>query len=520
MEEEDSHYCLRCRTTIQGLENYIQHRREKCVMLKNNNNTGGQHSSYLIAPRNGGTVNSLLGRTSYQQQQHHHLGLTSTPSKGSGSDPVLSSSSNHMEAERFKHRDSSSSADHHLADLSVEVSADDFMSHLGLCMVSSANWATELGHPEEPLRADDFFSLLELQSCSRVNSVQPANATSSQTQRQRQRRSNELMISPSGEDRFKSSLVDEHHTTSFSLINESADLNTTRDHDSSGTSAIDLGNGSGGDELTDSGLALVTVPVAETIADETMPFPSRGKWMPGLKPRDIHKSGSSVEYHCKPCNRRLTGRVVFEKHLQSELHFKRTAAAAEEPKQVAPVVSNYGLRTTRKKKKMDGDEHEGDSLVEEENRQEMEKKKKTVDVLQDDDDMWWLQTKEDENEKKRRCSICDVWVPTLMFGRHLLSRFHYTRSRADTVQRDIVILENISDIVMMAPFQCRPCRFYCHSHHDLLVHWGSPLHLQTDADAPDKGSYFCSLCGNNRPSCQEMRQHLESPQHLHCVEVC
>ena len=54
-------------------------------------------------------------------------------------------------------------------------------------------------------------------------------------------------------------------------------------------------------------------------------FPSRGKWMPGTKPFDIHKSGCSVEYDCKPCNRRLTGRVVYEKHLQSRLHFKRVA---------------------------------------------------------------------------------------------------------------------------------------------------------------------------------------------------
>ena len=74
----------------------------------------------------------------------------------------------------------------------------------------------------------------------------------------------------------------------------------------------------------------------------TRVFPSRGKWMPGLKPGDIHKSGCSVEYDCKPCNRRLTGRVVYEKHLQSELHFKRVAQSQskslESPPQLHQVI--------------------------------------------------------------------------------------------------------------------------------------------------------------------------------------
>ena len=533
MEEEDSHYCLRCRTTIQGLENYIQHRREKCISISVSKNDS---HSYLIAPRNVGTTNSLLGRASYQQ-----MGLTSTPSKGSRSiDPVLSSSSNHMEAERFKPRDTSSTDHHPLADLSVEVSADDFMNHLGLCMVSSTNWATELGHPEEPLRADDFFSLLELQSCSRV----PSAATTG-GRNQRQRRSNEL-ISPTGDDRFKTGLGDEHQTSSFSL-NESADLNTTRD---SNASAIDfpvsvVANGSG-EDLTDSGLALLhpsssavsspnhcsviaVEPDAEVVVDERpnepQPFPSRGKWMPGLKPRDIHKSGSSVEYHCKCCNRRLTGRAVFERHLQSELHFKRAAAFEQNPEPIASKCGNYGLRTTRKKRRMDGD----DPVLVEPQEAEATKKQieafvvplvEVVDTLQDDDtDMWWLQPKKTD-ENNRRCPICCVWVPKLMFGRHLVSRFHYTRSHMDAMQRDLCILDNIGVIVMEAPFQCRLCRFYCHSHDNLLIHWRSPLHLQNDANAPSAASYFCSLCRENCSSCDEMLQHIESPKHLNCVEVC
>ena len=390
------------------------------------------------------------------------------PSKSSNrSDPILSSSSNHEVEERYKSRHASENP--LVTDLSVENSADDFMSHLGLCMVSSATWANDI-HSEEPLRADDFFSLLELQSCKGTESG-----------RQRPRRSTEPLV-PSAEP-LKSETEaiqnsDDQHDSTFNL-GETTDLNSS--HDSAVvemTSNQDMTDHSGllvasdvtsafnspevttnssvpcsGMEVNCTNKTVTDIPssdlVTSTPQSALLPYPSRGKWMPGLKPRVIHKAGSSVEYHCKPCNRRLTGRVVFEKHLQSELHFKRTAQqleTADGPK--------YGLRRSKV-----------DSFV------PTDPVEREIDVLQDEedvDDPWLIKKQKNEGEKSaHRCPTCLVWVPKPLFGKHLVSRYHISRCRKHP-ERDRCILDYIHLIVLEAPFQCKICRFYCHSHADLL----------------------------------------------------
>ncbi len=464
MEEEDAHYCLRCRMTIQGLENYILHRRQKCQSSNflNKPTDHGQsnqptHSPYLSMAR--GSSSSSLSR--YLQ----------VPSKSSVSDPILSSSSNHHMEERYN-KTRHGSENPLVADLSVETSADDFMSHLGLCMVSSTTWAAADIHSEEPLRADDFFSLLELQSCKGAESS-----------RHRPRRSLEP-ATPSLNETLKSESesiqTEDQHDSTFPDLNSSHDsavveLPSNEElADNSGLLAVgDVTSAFSSPEVANTSPTApemdsvhpASEPAIDTSSDLTtstpqstkLPYPSRGKWMPGLKPRVIHKAGSSVEYHCKPCNRRLTGRVVFEKHLQSELHFKRTAqqlATDDGPK--------YGLR--RKKE---------DCIAEQAERE--------VDVLQDDevaDDPWWMNKRQKKGEKNaQRCPTCSVWVPKPLFGKHLVSRYHISRSHKHS-ERDRCILDHIHLIVLEAPFQCRLCRFYCHSHADLLsMSRFNPLYL-------------------------------------------
>lgn len=466
-EDEDTHFCLRCKGTIQGLENYIHHRRQKCQTNSYGTKTSEHGStnntnptSYLSMARSGASGSSSSSLRSYLH----------VPSKSSVSDPILSSSSNHME-ERYKSRHGSENP--LVADLSVETSTDDFMSHLGLCMVSSTTWAADI-HSEEPLRADDFFSLLELQSCKGTESG-----------RQRLRRSIEPVITSS--DRSKSEIesiqTEDQQDSTFPLV-ETTDLNSSHD-----SAVVELASN---EEMADNSGLLVNSDVTsafsspEVVANpsvlctdvEVSPlkdsanevsvgvdandldisppqrakllYPSRGKWMPGLKPRVIHKTGSSVEYHCKPCNRRLTGRVVFEKHLQSELHFKRTAQQMGESS-----GPKYGLR--RKKE----DSQVADVTVE-----------RVMDLLEDDeenvDDPWLINKRKKKGEKNvQRCPTCSVWVPKLHFGKHLVSRYHISRSRKHP-ERERCVLDHIHLIVLEAPFQCRLCRFYCHSHSDLL----------------------------------------------------
>ena len=121
-------------------------------------------------------------------------------------------------------------------------------------------------------------------------------------------------------------------------------------------------------------------------------FPSRGKWMPGLKPGDIHKSGCSVEYDCKPCNRRLTGRVVYEKHLQSELHFKRVAQS----------------QSSKPPEADSGHEHGGHYALRRKNPEAPQVGVKLVkDALEEDSDLWWLKRKRQDKSAKR-CPTCQV----------------------------------------------------------------------------------------------------------------
>lgn len=527
MEEEDTHYCLRCRLTILGLDNYIHHRRQKCLSsTRQQDRTIPNHTSYLSMARN---------NSSSSIRNYLHV-----PSKSSNrSDPILSSSSNHME-ECYKSRHVSENP--LVTDLSVEHSADDFMSHLGLCMVSSTTWANDM-NSEEPLRADDFFSLLELQSCKGTESS-----------KQRPRRSIEPAI-PSNErqkSETDSMQTDDPNDSSFPL-GETTDLNTSHDSASGGlASNEDIADHSVATDVVTTSINSPEVatnseasctemevnPSNETVSyvgsddlgtssqqPTKLPYPSRGKWMPGLKPRVIHKAGSSVEYHCKPCNRRLTGRVVFEKHLQSELHFKRTAqqmTTTDGPK--------YGLRRSKPNvAPVD--------LVEQE-----------IDALQDDqdvDDPWLINKQKKSGEKNtQRCPTCSVWVPKPLFGKHLVSRYHVSRCRKHPA-RDHCILENIHVIVLEAPFQCRLCRFYCHCHEDLLsilvphcssfdhqcnfilfflclVHWKSAQHSESDrVDSVHRngGTYFCSLCRIGQLDNVEMKIHLESEGHLNCVRI-
>lgn len=458
MEEEDTHYCLRCRATINGLDNYIHHRRQKCqsnnFITKPQEHVIPTHTSYLSMARN----NSSSGLRNYLH----------VPSKSSNrSDPILSSSSNHEVEERYKSRHASENP--LVTDLSVENPADDFMSHLGLCMVSSTTWASDI-HSEEPLRADDFFSLLELQSCKGTESGR------------RPRRSTEPLVASTERlkpetETMQNTDDQQQHDSTFPL-GETTDLNSSHD-----SAVVEM---TSNEDMTDHSALLVTTDVTSAFSspevvnnsevpacsgmevspsNETdiptdtssdlitstpqstkLPYPSRGKWMPGLKPRDIHKAGSSVEYDCKPCNRRLTGRVVFEKHLQSELHFKRTAQQL-----TTPDGPKYGLRRSKLNSTLP---------VEWE-----------IDVLQDEedvDDPWRIKKQKNKEENNAcRCPTCLVWVPKPLFGKHLVSRYHISRCRKHP-ERDRCILDHIHLIVLEAPFQCRLCRFFCHSHADLL----------------------------------------------------
>lgn len=132
--------------------------------------------------------------------------------------------------------------------------------------------------------------------------------------------------------------------------------------------------------------------------------------------------------------------------------------------------------------------------------------------------MWWMKRKKKGEKNARRCPICSVWVSQSLLGKHLVSRYHVNRSR-NHPQRAQCILDNIHLIVLEAPFQCRLCRFYCHSHYDLLVHWKSTDHKGRDSETGSSRTYFCSVCRMGQLNCALMHNHLESERHLSIVDI-
>lgn len=106
-------------------------------------------------------------------------------------------------------------------------------------------------------------------------------------------------------------------------------------------------------EKTLSPMPVENISIPQTNRMKPPPFQTSGKWMPGKS--DHLKSGSNIHYFCRTCNRRLSSRISYEKHLRSELHFKRkTESSLYEMEDEVPML---GARQRRcNKKYSDADE--------------------------------------------------------------------------------------------------------------------------------------------------------------------
>lgn len=109
-----------------------------------------------------------------------------------------------------------------------------------------------------------------------------------------------------------------------------------------------------------------------TISRVPPPGHMSGKWVPGKQVRldggvedsgtteggsvgsmllnpALRKSGSTIQYWCGPCNRRLSSRTLYERHLLSELHFKRTVQERELEEDLLRVQGDSSDRGSEKR---------------------------------------------------------------------------------------------------------------------------------------------------------------------------
>jgi hypothetical protein len=95
------------------------------------------------------------------------------------------------------------------------------------------------------------------------------------------------------------------------------------------------------------------------------------------------------------------------------------------------------------------------------------------------------------NKKYTSCEICNIKVPNLLFGKHLLSHYHYIKGCQNPLLAKELVLNNIEKIVKHFSFQCQLCHFYCNMTEDFLCHFSSEQHLKNHQKV-SKVTFFLS----------------------------
>lgn len=201
------------------------------------------------------------------------------------------------------------------------------------------------------------------------------------------------------------------------------------------------------------------------------------------------KMGEPNQFWCNACNRKLASRVVYERHLKSELHFKRTLHDREfdDEDEIAMLKNKRQSKIALPEPIFSN------------------QKRTTVVVCR----------KRKRRKKFERCEVCHAKVNKYLLGKHLISHYHCRKGDISSDIAKSMVLDNIHGIVLESPFQCSICKFYCNTHEDFLRHWKSSQHVNNALP----GYYFCVLCQNKSEDTTKMYEHLISPTHLEVLSV-
>ncbi|XP_024082639.1 zinc finger protein 14 isoform X2 [Cimex lectularius] len=212
------------------------------------------------------------------------------------------------------------------------------------------------------------------------------------------------------------------------------------------------------------------------------PSHTRGKWGPSERPWGQLRKGNL--YWCGPCNRRLSSKLIYDRHIKSELHFKRTnSSVIQQPRSKRKI--------TRTKKAVES----------------------TLGAIN-------KRVKSDKEVKRRGgyivCEVCRCRVWPHLMGKHLVSHYHCKHPSSKEASTALV-LQNIASIVRQSPFQCALCKFYCNTQQTFLNHWASEMHRKNDNKFT--GRYWCAFCKFGTESTVEMGCHLVGEAHSEVVSL-
>ncbi|XP_044599272.1 zinc finger protein 845-like isoform X2 [Cotesia glomerata] len=236
---------------------------------------------------------------------------------------------------------------------------------------------------------------------------------------------------------------------------------------------------------------------------EPPPGHTRGKWIPGasVTPSEL-RSG----YWCSPCGRKLASKLVYSRHLRSDLHARRSIQEIEGdvklPRSAGPLLRK---KTRTKRQKVIA------------LKRSTELKKTVVDNKPS------KKTRRREKEILR-CEMCHARVRRPQLGKHLLSHYHCRVAGLNpcspTARR--FILENMVNVVHQCPFRCTNCRFYCNTEETFLRHWRSS-HANVPIDfinfLKEEKNYTCVCCNFWCNGESDMEQHLLSKEHRETISM-
>lgn len=247
------------------------------------------------------------------------------------------------------------------------------------------------------------------------------------------------------------------------------------------------------------------------------PSYTKGKWVPGTKivKLDYHPDPKpdqlfNDQYWCTTCNRKLASRIVYERHLKSNLHLKRS-----EPENELEEASRPSRHVTDNSKRI----VKPSIYLNEQIYAVREQVKKcvgpsTVSATQTTGLYEKMELKKKKGVRKRlryfiKCD-CQSRLPKYLMGKHLISHYHYRRMKSFDI-----ILQNIHKIVLQSPYQCLCCRFYANTEETFLKHWDSKEHVNMAESS--HGRFWCSFCKFHCEDNNQMRRHLVNEDHQEVI---
>lgn len=517
--DEDTHLCIKCSLTIVGLENYVRHRKESC----------SKRARPPALPLN--REISIDPSHSYREfefselDEHHaatsHINISSPPHQSQKSS-AFKNEPNKSLSESFDYNDG--------------LGADVFFSLLNLQSSSKSKQnlaATQHSHDTGPTTALAKASDVKIAEpkSAQINDAWIGTAATSGTEK--------LMkavhaISGTKKPCFESpnsmysyEYPHDHDSPEPPAYDDDEDDEIAEDDDYIAPPHTHTGGKWKPSERNTRSLATSTarwyerwdIPdertTEELAADDFQPPPShtKGKWVPGTKIIKLdykHKERSerettfSEQFWCNACNRKLKSRAVYERHLRSKLHTKRSQPEADLEEAAFPLPRFDDISV-------------GESVAPSKGKRERNRERKPETITTA------VSVKAPSPPKKRhrrcnyiRCDVCKSRLRRYLYGKHLISHYHYRRIAMAKQPKESydAILKNIHQIVLQSPFQCQPCRFYANTESTFMRHWHSAEHID-QCDAP--GIFWCTFCKFDCASNDEMGEHIVGADHQEVV---